>query len=118
MKKFVVKINRSFKEERNFIKFTRSLITNSFMLPDTLLILRHLFRLLLRQFSNDVLEAKTFLEGNIENDIEQYKEFGVVDSLDHGEPPSDFSETDETEVSDLPVKEDVYLQQAKRSIFL
>ena len=87
------------------------------MLPDTLLILRHLFRLLLRQFSNDVLEAKTFLEGKIENDIEQYKEFGVVDSLDHGEPPSDFSETDETEVSDLPVKEVVYLQQSKRSIF-
>ena len=54
-------LNISFKEERNFIKFTMNLITNSFMLPDTLLILRHLFRLLLRQFSNDVLEAKTFL---------------------------------------------------------
>ena len=114
MKNFVVEINRSFKEERNFIKFTKSLITNTFVLPDTLLILRHLFRLLLRQFSNDVLEAKTFLEGKMENDIEQYKKFGVVDSLDHGEPLSDFSET---EVSDFPVKEDVYLQQSKRSIF-
>ena len=94
-----------------------SLITNTFMLPDTLFILKHLFRLFLRQFSNDVLEAKTFIEGKIENNIVQYKEFGVVDSLDHDEPPSDFSETAETEVSNLPVKEDVYLQQSKRSIF-
>ena len=124
MKAFAKKINRNFKKERNFIKYTMSLIANSFIHLDTYEILRNLFRLLLRKYSDDASEARIFLEEKTQTDIESYKhlnkdtlenfsEPGIENENNKGEHLNEEDENDEK----LPIKEDDYLQQSKRSVF-
>ena len=114
MKALAHKVNKCFKTEKNFVKYCLSLLANSCSLSDALLILKHFFKLLLCKFSDDCSDAESFLDQKVQSDIEKYKQLKSSEDLEFDDDvDGDIDETDD----ELPVKEDVYLQQSKRSIY-
>ena len=114
MKAFSVRINKTFPRERNFIKFVMSLLANSGCLKDLFELLNNFFSILLSKFAKNCAKQKQFLETKMEN-IESFKEETLFNN-----PYSD-TEHDEvcdiSEESKLPEKEEIYLQQSKRSVY-
>ena len=117
MKAFANKVNKCFKEDKNFMKFSLSLLANSFHYQDILDTCRNLFKVLLSKFSSDCVDAKDYLDRKIESDIDSYKELNCED-VNTSTSPISIDETEDVEnEEELPVQEDVYLQQSKRSIY-
>ena len=117
MKAFSVKVNKCFKKkEREFVKFVLSLLANSHLVSDVFEIFKHFFRLLFCKFSGDCADSKNVLEGKLQSDIETYKEFKSDNSVDSSQLSASNMEL-QGEIDDLPIKEDVYLRQSKRSIY-
>ena len=114
MKALARKVNKCFKAERNFVKYCLSLLVNSCALSDALCILTNLFQLLLYKFSDDCTNAKSVLDQKVQSDIEKYKELkSLEDVLEFEDEDGEMNEVDD----ELPMNEDVYLQQSKRSIY-
>ena len=113
MKSICYKINQSFKKEKQFVKFCISLLANAGNLKDVFDICESLFKILL---------STTFSlcenEKNILNEKAQHIENFKADSLSH--KSSVFSDHvavgDNNRTKLLPVTEETYLQQSKRSI--
>ena len=117
MKAFANKVNKCFKEDKNFMKFSLSLLANSFHYQDILDTCRNLFKVLLSKFSSDCVDAKDYLDRKIESDMDSYKEVNCED-VNTSTSPISIDETEDVENEEqLPVQEDVYLQQSKRSIY-
>ena len=105
MKAFTKKVNKCFKEDRNFIKFSLSLFANVLTYSDIFDISKHFFTILLCKFTKSGLRYRIF---------EKFK----CDTFDNSEKTNNVCETNVPYTDDeLPVKEDIYLQQSKRSIF-
>ena len=114
MKALARKVNKCFKAERNFVKYCLSLLVNSCSLSDALCVLTNLFKLLLYKFSDDCTNAKSVLDQKVQSDIEKYKELkSSEDVLEFEDENGEMNEVDD----ELPMNEDVYLQQSKRSIY-
>ena len=120
MKALTKKINTCLKkDQRNLIKYSISLLANSTMLSDALEILRHFFQLLLSEHSNVCLDSKSFLEEKAQTDLEAYRDLEATE-IKHDSKDTLFDEKSDNKISDeqeLPLKEDIYLRQSKRSIF-
>ena len=117
MKAFARKVNKCFKEDKNFIKFSLSLLANAPCFSYILDIIRHLFKILLSKYSSDCKDSKVYLEKKMDSEIESYKKL-ESDNIDSSGLNSKMYETNiENDDDELPVREVVYLQQSKRSIY-
>ena len=65
MKAFAKKVNKCFKEDRNFIKFSLSLFANALTYSDIFDISKHFFTILLCKFTNDCKVSKEHLEKRV-----------------------------------------------------
>ena len=125
MKAFSNKVNEHFgrkkvegrKVERSLIKYVVSLLANSTTLFDSFDTLKSFFKILLSKYSNDCIDAKNYLEEKASSEIETLKELEGNNNV----MPLDTIQTEEADCQekeiDLPISEDDYLQQSKRSIF-
>ena len=76
---------------------------------------RHLFKILLSKYSSDCKDSKAYLEKKMDSEIESCKKL-ENDNIDSSGLISKVYETNiENDVDELPVREDVNLQQSKRS---
>ena len=117
MKAFAEKVNKWFKEDRNFIKFSLSLFANALTYSDIFDTRKRFFTILLCKFTNDCKVSKEHLEKRVASDIESLKKF-KCDTFDNFEKTNHVCETNVPYTDDEPpVKEDVYLQQSKWGIF-
>ena len=117
MKAFAKKVNKCFKEDRNFIKFSLRLFANALTYSDILDISKHFFTILLCKFTNDCKVSKEHLEKRVASDRETLNKF-KCDTFDNSEKTNNVCETNVPYTdAELPVKEDVYLQQSKRRMF-
>ena len=109
MKAFAKKANKCFKGDKNFIKFSLSLLANAFTYPDILDICKHFFTILLCKFSRDCKESREHLEERVASDIESSKKL-KGDTINNSDWTSGVSETVVADTdNELPAKEDVYL---------
>lgn len=117
MKAFSNKVNEHFKVERSLIKYVVSLLANSTTLFDSFDTLKSFFKMLLSKYSNDCIDAKNYLEDKASTEIESLK---VLENM-NSKVPSEIDNSDEVDPKekdlDIPICEEEYLQQSKRSIF-
>ena len=115
MKSFSRKIDKTFKKkERNFTKFTMSLLANSGNLRDIFETIRSFFAVLLSKSNKSCTTEKLSLQSKMDS-IESFKEetFRFTSSVEEN-LEENFSDSGSKE---LPVKEEIYLQQSKKSIY-
>ena len=118
MKAFVLKTDKCFEIDKNFINFYVSLLANAISYHDVLDIFENLFQVLLCKLTQDCKTTKEYLDQKLEKNIECYKQFDY-DELPEPRPSTVLPDNKTVKnEDDLPLKEDVYLQQSKRSIFL
>ena len=79
-------------------------------------ILEHLFKVLLSKFSDDCADAKNYLDEKPQSDIEKIKELKRTNSTTSNQLESEETEIEAIE-NEFPIREDVYLQQSKCSIY-
>ena len=113
MKALARKVNKCFKAEMNFLKYSLSLLANSCSLSVALCVLKDLFKLLLCKFSDDCTNAKSVLDQKVQSDIEKYELKSPGDVLEFEDEDGEMNKVDD----ELPMNEDVYLQQSKKSIY-
>ena len=117
MKAFARKVNKCFKEDRNFIKFSLSLLANAPSYSYILDFSKHLFKILLSKYSSDCKDSKVYLEKKMDSEIESWKKL-ESDNIDcSGLNNKMYGTNIENDGDELPVREVVYLQQSKRSIY-
>ena len=109
-------VNKYFKDERKFIKYRISLLANSCTLADAFDILENLVKVFLSKFSDDCADAKHYLDEKAQSDTEIFKELKRNNSTTSTQLELEETETEATE-NEFPVREDVYVQQSKRSVF-
>ena len=115
MKAFAKKVNKRFKEDRNFINFSLSLFANALTYSDIFDISKHFFTILLCKFTNDCKVSKEHLEKRVASDRETLKDLNAIRLITL---KRQMCETNVPyTVDELPVEEDVYLQQSKRRRF-
>ena len=116
MKSFSMKINQCFKKEKNFMKYCMSLLANSGNLNDIFETCRHMFVLLLCKSRSECHASKQFLEMKM-SDIESFKQDSLKNnSFDSFENIAE-EKQDNSDTGQLPLKEETYLQQSKRSLY-
>ena len=102
MKATTKNVNKYFKVERKFIKYTISLLANSCTLADAFDILEHLFKVLLSKFSDDCNDAKNYLDEKAQADIEKFKELKRTNSTTSTQLESEETETEAIE-NEFPI---------------
>ena len=94
-----------------------NLAANSFDYQNILETCCNLFKVLLSKFSSDCVDAKDYVDRKIESDIDSYKELKCED-VNSSTTSISIGDTEDVENDDqLPVQEDVYVHQSKRSIY-
>ena len=114
MKAFAKKVNKCFKDDQNFIKYSLSLLANMLTYSDIFDIIKHFFMILLCKFTNDCKVSKEHLEKRLASDIESSKKF-ECDTFD--KQITCVKRTLPILMINFQLKKAFNLQQSKRSIF-
>ena len=116
MKSLCFKVDKCFKKDKQFIKFCMSLLANAGNLNDIIDICKCLFEVLLSKSNSRCKGSKIKLDEQIA-DIESFREEALNVSSVSCENTTETKEGKNIEDNDLPIKEETYLQQSKRSIY-
>ena len=114
MKSFCRKINKLFKSDKNFVKYCTSVVANTRSLNDLFQHITHLFQLLLAPYSVQCDDDKSYFHDKIVN-IEICNE-DIAEEFP-SQLDSNHNIFEMPEIQELPIKEDTYLRQSKRSIY-
>ena len=119
MKAFAKRIGECLSKDKEFLKYSMSVLANAGNLKDIFDIFKNIFTVLMTQSASNCIDARNYLHEKMSR-IEEFKSASVTEIFKAETKCNaiDKKNTDENnEFPKLPKKEDTYLQQCKRSVY-